>query len=201
MLKGERQYLELLPYYYLFLSNFLTGDIPTLSPTWSLSVEEQYYLIWPLLLLLLPGRWIGTVLSLIIIGNVLIMTGKVWVPDPIKIGPLLLRMPNATYAPILMGSLAAVLLHTRTIFERIWPVASHRAASIVGVIALVAAMEFLPEDLKGVPNLIVHSLMTFILITLVVQKQNLFSPLLTNPLIARIGAISYGIYLYHLLAS
>lgn len=200
VVKGERQYLELLPYYYLFLSNFLVGDIPTLGPTWSLSVEEQYYLIWPLLLMLLPRWWIVPVLSVLIAANVLAMTGWVWLPEPISVGPLLLKLPDATYAPILMGSLAAVLLHNRAVFEGIWSVVSHRAASILGLVLLVAAMEFLPSDLRGVPQFIIHCLMTFTLITFVVQDRNMFAPFLTQPLIARIGAISYGIYLYHLLA-
>lgn len=60
--KGQGQWSELLPYYYLFLSNFLVGDIPLLDPTWSLAVEEQYYLIWPLTLLILPRRWVAPVL-------------------------------------------------------------------------------------------------------------------------------------------
>ena len=56
--KGAAEYLGYMPFYYLFLANFLQGDVPLLSPTWSLSVEEQYYLLWPLLLMLLPRRWL-----------------------------------------------------------------------------------------------------------------------------------------------
>ncbi|HKI68564.1 MAG TPA: hypothetical protein VKA67_03180, partial [Verrucomicrobiae bacterium] len=36
--------------------------------------------------------------------------------------------------------------------------------------------------------------------SLVVHENNLFTPFLAQPLIARIGVISYGIYLYHLIA-
>lgn len=200
VIDGQRHFLDLLPYYYLFLSNFLVGDIPTLAPTWSLSVEEQYYLIWPLLLLLLPKKWVIPALSLLIAVNVISLTGWVWVPDAVAAGPLLFQMPNPTYAPILMGSLAAVILHNKSLFERVWPFVSHGSAPIIGIVLLIAAMEFSPGDLRGIPNFVVHSLMTYVIVTLVAQERNPLSPFFTNRLISRIGAISYGIYLYHLLA-
>jgi peptidoglycan/LPS O-acetylase OafA/YrhL len=48
--------------YFLFLSNFdqiSTAKLPFgvgLGPTWSVAVEEQFYLIWPVFLLLFPKR-------------------------------------------------------------------------------------------------------------------------------------------------
>ena len=200
VLKGEHQYLELLPFYYLFLSNFLIDDIPLLAVSWSLSMEEQYYLLWPLLLLLLPQRWVVPVLTGLIAINVLVITDLIWSPEPIQTGPLWIDMPKATYVPILMGSLAAVLLHYRRSFEWLWPLVSHWAASVLAVVGLVVALELLPPVTVGFPNLVIHSLMTLILITLVVQDRTPFSGFLTHPLIVRIGAISYGVYLYHLLA-
>ena len=200
IIDDQTQYLEILPYYYLFLSNFLVGHIPTLSPSWSLSVEEQYYLIWPALLMILSKRLVVPVLTLLIIGNVAIMTGWVWTHEPLAAGPLVFRMPNATYAPILMGSLAAVVLHNRSAFRAVFPILSHWTAPLVGFSLLLIAMEFLPVDLRGIPNLIIHSIMTLILAALVVKEKNIFSDFLTNRIVSRIGVISYGIYIYHLLA-
>lgn len=50
-------------YFLLFLANF--NDIyhgcqtPTLTLLWSVSVEEQFYLVWPLLIALVPNRHLG----------------------------------------------------------------------------------------------------------------------------------------------
>ena len=48
--------------------------------------------------------------------------------------------------------------------------------------------------------MILHLVMAYTLIALVVAERNVLTPLLTRGLVMRIGAVSYGIYLYHLLA-
>ena len=42
--------------------------------------------------------------------------------------------------------------------------------------------------------------MTFWLVALVLREKNALSPFLKQRLVARVGVVSYGIYLYHLIA-
>lgn len=46
-----------------FLQNYTQGTARTLSPTWSLCVEEHFYFAWPLLVFLLPRRVLFPTLS------------------------------------------------------------------------------------------------------------------------------------------
>jgi peptidoglycan/LPS O-acetylase OafA/YrhL len=200
VLKGQTAQLAILPYYYLFLSNFLTvPDIGFLAPTWSLAVEEQYYLIWPALLLFVPRRWIVPLLVGLIVLNVLGAMGAFAGMPRFEGVYLRFKLSGATYAPILMGSLVAVFLNRPAGFAAFWHLAGFRMAPWLWFMALLVVLA-IPGPLKGLPNLAVHSLMCLVLASLVLREDNAMAPLLRLAPVARIGQISYGIYLYHLFA-
>ena len=186
------------PYYYLFLANFLDGHIPLLGPTWSLSVEEQYYLLWPALLVLLPPRALLPVLGLVIVLNVAGIMGLTGLTAP-TVGVLDFALPNATYAPILIGSALAIGLHHRTSHERLAAVLGRIWAAPLLAVLLVGLLLVLPGDLRGLPNLAIHLTMAALLGALVIREDGPLAPLLRAAPIARIGVISYGIYLLHLI--
>lgn len=198
-IKGQTELLELLPFYYLFLSNFLIDHIPLLTITWSISVEEQYYMLWPLLIVLLPWRFLVPVCIALIVTNVAISAGLFGRMEG-YLGPLRFALPAATYAPIILGSLAAVLLHWRRSYEVLHSLFSSKLATPLSFVMLIVLFQVLPGDLRGLPNLAIHSTMTLCLVTLVLRENTVISPFLQLPIVARVGAVSYGIYLYHLIA-
>ncbi len=115
VVKGQGHLTPLVPYYYLFLSNMLVEDIPLLSITWSLAAEEQYYLIWPMLLLIVPawGRMRLWVLLALIAFCVFSAAGLF---APLGVRPVateyaIWKLPASSYSAILIGSLAAIVLH------------------------------------------------------------------------------------------
>lgn len=202
LIKGQGQYTALLPFYYLFLSNYLVGDIPLLAPMWSLGVEEQYYLVWPLLLLLVPRRWTVHLLAVLIGVSLLAGLGVFLAMgiEPIRTAHLVIKLPPAVYQAILIGSLTAVVLNGRRGFGLLWPVLSHPAAPLAAFAALILGWQFLPLDLTGWPNFVMHLTMAACLASLVIREDNVLRPVLAWGPVARVGVVSYGIYLYHLIA-
>lgn len=199
LLKEEPGAAELWPFYYLFLANFLTSDIPLLGPLWSLAVEEQYYMAWPVLLVFLPVRALLPVLYLLISVNVMGIMGFFGITPP-EVGPLRFALPNATYAPILMGSALAILLHDEINHTALASVLGRRWSAPVLVMVLFLLLVMLPQNLIGLPNFAIHCTMTALVGSLVIREDNLLMPVLTFPPVVRIGMISYGIYLFHLIA-
>lgn len=197
-IKGQHALLPLLPAYLLFLANFLQADIPLLSPMWSLAVEEQFYLLWPLALRLLPRPWVLPALCAAVALNVLGIMGAFGAGGA-TIGPLVLHLPNATYAPILLGAGLAVVLHGQRGFALLFRFLGARWAAPCLMAGLVVLVEVLPPDLRGLPNLVLHLTMTAVLAAMVLREDNGLAGLLALRPVARIGAISYGIYLYHLI--
>lgn len=198
-IKGQTEHLEILPYYYLFLSNFLLFDIPLLTVTWSLAVEEQYYMLWPLLMVLLPRAWLIPVSLVFVAVNVVFGAGLIDLYGPL-VGPLRFGLPNSTYAPIVLGSVAALMLHNERGFGVLHALASSRFAVVAGFAVLLLIFQFGPGDVRGLQNLAIHLTMTYIVACLVVREDTILSPILTFRPIARVGVVSYGIYLYHLIA-
>lgn len=198
-IKGRSDLADLVPFYYLFLSNFLTDHIPTLSITWSLSVEEQYYVIWPLLMLLLSRRPLVWLALIVVAANVLGSMGAFGLTAP-QIGALTLKLPNATYAPIIMGALLALALDHPRGHALAARVLGGRWTALTGFALLALAIHLTPFEIRGWPNLLIHTLMTATLAALVLREDNGGLAVLRRPMIARVGAISYGIYLYHLIA-
>jgi peptidoglycan/LPS O-acetylase OafA/YrhL len=102
-----------------------------------------------------------------------------------------------TLAPIAFGVCLAYLYSEPRTFKRVYRVLGFRWSPFVWIACLIAAFYFAPADLAGFPRLAIQCSLALLLGSLVIREDHYAARFLQWPLLARIGAISYGLYLYH----
>jgi peptidoglycan/LPS O-acetylase OafA/YrhL len=190
---------------------FVQSAAPSpLLHTWSLAVEEQYYLIWPLVALVVFRRWgrralavtagVGAVASALLMGS---MFAAGFSLDRLYYGT------DTRAQALLVGSfLGAVGSHLGDGFSVVparWDATERRrqlwsALGVVGLLYLVWAW----HDLGGQDPflyrggfLLVAVAAGAVIVGCVTAPASLFTRLLSLRALVFVGRISYGLYLYH----
>jgi peptidoglycan/LPS O-acetylase OafA/YrhL len=187
-----------LPWALTYTSNW--AELSTfLAITWSLSAEEQFYIVWPPLERL-GGRAVIAVLWVaLLLGQVLHFGGfdgllTSWGVAPEE--PKMLRQTGFT--PMLLGVLLAHALHTPQWWSRLAPLLRWRPLPVVVVVGLVGVCSLPIADITGWPRLTVHLLMVVLVGSCVVREDHALRPLLSSTPLVKVGVLSYGIYLLHM---
>lgn len=198
---------ETLHWHLPYLSNFgmiVDGRwLPGISHLWSLAVEEQFYIVWAFAMLWLPRRAIVPAIVLSILAAPTFRTTGVllgWSDMAIAFNPI------ACFDTLGIGALLAVLWRSdvATALPR-WREPFLRAALWIGLPLLLATV--LGEKLAGesfrrsVSLPIQESAMALVFCWIVARANVGFSgvvgALLRNPLLVRLGIMSYAVYLFH----
>ena len=108
-------------------------------------------------------------------------------------------LPGMSYMAILSGSFLAIVLHRPAGFRWLWLLCGWPGAPVVFLTVLMVYLHLAPVVLTGWPTLGMDALMALCLSSLVVREDHVLKPVMTLAPVARIGTISYGLYLYHLI--
>lgn len=188
------------PSYLIYLQNFsmaAQGDFGNefLAMTWSLAVEEQFYLFLPLLVRLsLPHRL--PLNFLFFIGLPLILRATLgsdgyysFVLTPWRLDSLLL------------GSLLAVIVRTPKLFSML---KAHLIWIKIAFSALLAFIFYstMTEELGSLDHLFIFGLFyTLLIFLLLADNTNILARIFRHPTLLALGFISYGIYIFHQLVN
>jgi peptidoglycan/LPS O-acetylase OafA/YrhL len=190
--------------YYLFFQNFVFPPISSygtffVGPTWSLAVEEQFYLIAPWLIRFLPPRRLVKALILCVIAAPLLRAALFNVQHGHRVVYFLMpcRMDG-----LAMGMLCAVAWRTPA---KQW-MANHAALlkTVLAVLLLgfLAMLRWSPEPKNSFEALYKYSWIVFLYATLMmvalIVPGGVVARLARSRILGSWGRVSYCVYLIHL---
>lgn len=176
------------------------GGNSSLAPLWSLAVEEQFYLFWPLVVLVASPRMLLRIsIALLVAVPILRGIATPWFPTY-----------EAIYAltPFRMDLLAAgaviacITCWNRPLLDRVryWPYVALAAALGLFVVLAVFDPKFRTVANNVRSNVFIYVLTNIISASLVVialSGQGFICRILRFPVLRYIGQISYSMYLIH----
>ena len=204
------------PFYAFYLSNYWLGAnafrtpmSPLLGLSWTLSVEEQFYLLWPFVVRALSARALAGLCAALVIASPLLRWGMLYASD----NPLLTHVSlSSNFDGLALGGLIAVLRQDSGLMR--WT-APRIGLALAGVSGLALAALFQAHGfhyfadsrvwMSATVNTLFFPALVAIffsgILMLALVSESRFARLLSfRPLVA-LGRISYGVYLYHVLVS
>ena len=191
-------------WYWAYLQNYLMASLGNLNHiftavTWSLAVEEQFYLVWPFVVWFTPAKRLAQVCGAMIVGALALRIGLAAAgSDPI-VSYILTPTRMDTLA---FGSLAACLERGHGWSPRLRQWAGRIGmVAVVGVLGLAVYGQGLHWEDPAVNTVGFSLLGAMFCATLVVVRNatptGRLYRVFTNPTLRSLGHYSYAIYLFH----
>jgi peptidoglycan/LPS O-acetylase OafA/YrhL len=193
-------------WYWLYLINWVQPftDKLEMGHIWSLAIEEQFYLLWPMLAIFLHKKTLAYVcLSLVVTAIIFRFLFVTYLPD---VGTTVAyTFTVARYDALAIGALVALTCRNKVWFEY---VKERSYAVTVSILAMIAALlliyhEFAPVNgVLGPLNQTLIAILFGLLILLSVEinceKTSIYYRILSSKLLTQFGKYSYAIYIFHL---
>lgn len=175
-----------------------------LGHTWSLSIEEQFYILWPIALLTMlrtfKNRWAIAILAFVLAGSSWLL--RIYL---IHYGASYERLYNGldTRADALMiGSLLGIILSSNLLSDRTKNILSKWLEffsyfAVLALITITVNLVWTNPQLYYWVFFIVEILTATLIFNLIINKNSVLHKVLSMKWIVWVGSISYGLYLWH----
>jgi len=190
-------FFHYLPTYLTFTYTWFWGSVGATGAifnfAWSLSTEEQFYVIWPFVLKFLGHFWPVIVMAMVIalrIGADFGLTENL-LPE----GSLAYRIILSVAVPICAGALLAHALHWPRSYATLYRIMGNKMAAPLALVIFLASIASLSPGWQ----LLTWVALPMLIGACVIREDNGLAFLLRLKFMAFIGTVSYGMYMYNTL--
>lgn len=161
----------------------VANEFKPLMHTWSLGVEEQFYIVYPLIFMIFGAKHLKYVLPIIIILSVLSLA--LYLTSTNEQAKFYLIQYR--FFELALGGIGALLVK-----KQLWNI-SYSIFFVISLIVILLSSWGGFEEL----NLIIVLFSTLILLTTKIEHNKLSSFILKNKLMMGLGKISFSLYMWH----
>jgi peptidoglycan/LPS O-acetylase OafA/YrhL len=191
-------------YAFQHVSYFASFGPPSpLGHLWSLAVEEQFYLVWPLLLILtlrfVHRRWL--LIGLVVLGAIASAWAMAAIFQPGSDPTRVYEGTDTRAFQLLIGASLAFVWPSRRLSGSLSALRRRGldALGVVGIAVIVVMVidtnEYETFLYRG--GMVILSLATLVVVAVLAHPSTLLGRILGAPPLRWIGVRSYGIYLWH----
>lgn len=183
------------------------GRPPLLQHTWSLAVEAQFYLVWPLILLFVltffgKKRIPGAALAIAFISGIALFVVSMQIDDAASASISHVYFGTDTHSiGLFLGAALAVSWIPQNLTTNIAPQARNfiDGFGFVGLLGMLGFFLFMDAANPTLYRIAFPAAGIFgcLMLTSIVHPASRFAPILRNRVLLWIGERSYSIYLWH----
>jgi peptidoglycan/LPS O-acetylase OafA/YrhL len=180
--------------YFSYIQNYMMAFSDTygsriITPTWSLGIDEQFYLFLPFIIYFFKKKWIPfIVIPLIIAAPIFRASTDLYY---MKILPFQMRMDG-----LFVGVLLAYLVCEKDLVNRI----KGKSKIIFAAVVLLLGFIFFLTYFRKI-GVLDHSLFNIVFALLILSaisfRNSIYCKILSSKFLQFFGFVSYGTYLFH----
>lgn len=174
----------------------LFGPFPNIGQSWSIGVEEQFYLIWPWIIRKAKLPLVAIIyffVAFMVLKMVVLMASRLWDWEALNVFRKFLAMSKLESMAI--GAMGAWVLFTH--HERLLKFIYQGCVQALSLAGLVLVLYLTPAFLENIIHLLISPLFLIVILNVASNPKSIVK--MRGRVFDFLGQISYGIYMYHMM--